>query len=106
MAKSKNKQTFDELSPGNLSAFRRSQWFENAKLGIQIFLMIIGALVLTAFLILMVLVGVTQNLFPDTEGTRALSKLFTETTANAKNVALFAVGFFFREYLASKNIKS
>ena len=60
------------------------------------------ALALFVFLILVILAGVTQNFLPDTEGVRSLSKLFTEIAGNAKTVALFGLGFFFREYLNAK----
>jgi len=41
---------------------------------------------------------------PDTDGVRALAQLFIEITTNAKAVALFALGFFFREYLTAKGL--
>lgn len=104
MAK-KQKQVFDNLSPADLNAFKRTEWFETTKLFIQIFLMSILALALTAFLALIILAGVSQNILPDIEGVRALTKLFVEISGNAKTVGLFALGFFFREYLAGKNIK-
>ena len=93
----------DSIPEADLPAFRRTQWFESAKISIQIFLMAILALALLVFLILIILAGVTQFL-PDTEGVIALSKLFAEIAGNAKTVALFALGFFFREYLNTKMI--
>lgn len=105
MAK-KAPQTLDYIRETDLPAFRRSQWFETAKTSIQIFLMSILALALFVFLILVILAGVTQYILPDTEGVRALSQLFSEIAGNAKAIALFALGFFFREYLTAKNINA
>ena len=104
MAKNPQPQAFiDTIPDADLQGFRRTQWFETAKVSIQIFLMGTFALALFIFLILIILAGVTQSL-PDTEGVRALSKLFTEITGNAKTVVLFALGFFFREYLNARLI--
>lgn len=99
----KKPQFIDIARDVDLRAFKRTQWFENTKTGIQIFLMAILAIALIAFLILIILAGVTQNFLPNTEGVQSLSKLFIEITTNAKTVVLFALGFFFREYLNSKN---
>jgi hypothetical protein len=104
MAKNpKSGTVVDSIPDSNLPAFRRTQWFETAKIAIQIFLMAILAFALFIFLILIILAGVTQIL-PDTEGVRALSKLFTEIAGNAKTVVLFALGFFFREYLSARYV--
>lgn len=97
--------TLEEIRPADLPAFRRTQWFETTKTAIQIFLMAVLALGLLAFLILTILAGVTVNILPITDGTVALSHLFSEIAVNAKTVALFALGFFFREYLSLKNAK-
>ena len=99
------KTTVEDIRQADLPAFRRTQWFEYAKISIQIFLMGILALALFAFLILIIIAGVTEWL-PRTEGQQALLKLFVEIAANAKTVALFALGFFFREYLNAKGISS
>lgn len=61
--------------------------------------MVVLALALCVFLVLIIIAGVTQSKLPDTEGVRALQKLFVEITSNAKTVVLFGLGFFFREYL-------
>ena len=95
--------TINDIRPIDLPAFRRNQWFETAKTIIQIVLMSVLVLALLVFLILVVMSG-TSNLLPVTDGTQALSKLFVEIAANAKTVVLFALGFFFREYLNGKNI--
>lgn len=95
------KKDLDDIRSTELPAWKRSQWFETAKTCIQIFLMGIFALSLLVFLILLIIAGVTSWL-PDTEGSRSLSILFTEVAANAKTVTLFALGFFFREYLNAK----
>jgi len=92
------KKTIEFIRSTDLPAFRRTQWFETAKTIIQIVLMAMLALALLVFLTLLIFAGVTHTL-PDTEGTQALAKLFTEIAANAKTVVLFALGFFFREYL-------
>lgn len=102
----KGKQTFEELTHADLSAFRRSEWFETSKLGIQILLMVALAIGLVVFLVLVILAGVTQGYLPDTKGVQALSSLFIEIASNAKAVAIFALGFFFREYLNSRNLKA
>ncbi|MEK7551922.1 MAG: hypothetical protein AAB534_00750 [Patescibacteria group bacterium] len=98
------KNTIDDIRSTELPAFRRIQWFETAKTTIQIFLMCILALSLLAFLILLIIAGVTQDVLPDIAGVRALSQLFVEIALNAKAVALFALGFFFREYLNNSKI--
>ena len=94
--------TVEDIRPTELPAFKRSQRFEEAKNVIQIALMVMLAGALLIFLILLIVAGVTQYVLPDTEGVRALSKLFVEVAENAKTVALFALGFFFREYLNAK----
>lgn len=96
--------TVEDIRPTELPAFRRSQRFENAKNVIQIAMMVMFAVSLFIFLILLIISGVSQYVLPDTEGVRALSKLFVEIAENAKTVALFALGFFFREYLSAKLI--
>ncbi len=95
----------DSIPETDLPEWRRSQWFETWLLIIQIILMIILAVALIAFLVLVILAGVTQHILPDTEGVRALSKLFSEIAINAKSVALILLGFFFRDYLNAKNLK-
>ncbi len=95
----KNPVKVENLPPSVLNAFKRTQWFETAKTIIQIILMSIFALGLLCFMVLLILAGVSQNILPDTEGVRALSNLFAEVANNAKAVGLFALGFFFREYL-------
>lgn len=104
MAKKTNPIDIDDIRPADLPAFRRAQWFETAKTGIQIFLMGVCALVLFAFFILLFLAGVTTRVLPQTDGVNALSQLFIEVTMNAKTVFLFALGFFFREYLNAKGL--
>lgn len=101
---SKKPTTIDDIRLTQLPAFRRTQWFETTKTAIQIFLMAILALALFVFLVLLIIAGISLHILPDTEGSRALSQLFVEIAANAKTVALFALGFFFREYLNTKNI--
>jgi len=93
----------DSIPEGSLQAFRRSQWFEDAKTYIQIFLMWVFAIGLVVFMLLTFGVGVAQYMFPDNEGTRALAHLFSEIALNAKAVFLFALGFYFREYINAKN---
>lgn len=100
------KTTIDNIRETELPAFRRTQWFETAKTFIQIFLMSILALALLVFLVLLIIASVTENVLPDTAGVRALSQLFVEIAANAKAVALFALGFFFREYLNGASLGS
>lgn len=100
----KKKQIFESMPFSDFSAYRRSQRFETVKNYIQIFLMAIMAIFLFVFILLIIIAGITVYILPDTEGVRALSKLFTEITINAKTVALFALGFFFREYLNAKGI--
>ena len=103
MAKKKSPREFvDYIPETDLPAFRRGQWFETAKITIQIFLMWIFAIGLFTFLLLVILAGVTVNILPNTDGERSLSLLFQEIASNAKAVALFALGFFFREYLNAK----
>lgn len=102
-SKKQESKTLDDIPQTDLPSWRRSQLFETAKTVIQIALMAVIAIALCVFLILMIFAGVT-TLLPDTEGARALSKLFTEIAANAKTVVLFALGFFFREYLLTKGI--
>src|SRR3989344_8857328 len=92
----------EDFRSTEISAFRRTQWFETAKIIIQIFLMGAFAIAVFVFLVLLLLTGVTSTIFPDTAGVRALSKLFEEVALNAKAVGLFALGFFFREYLHFK----
>lgn len=104
MAKPKP-QIVESIPFADLPAYRRTQWFETAKTGIQIFLMWVFALFVFVFLLLTILAGVTSFILPDTEGVRALSLLFTEIAGNAKAVGLFAIGFYFREYLNAKNTK-
>lgn len=96
--------TIDDIRFSDPQAFRRTQWFETAKTIIQIVLMSILVLALTTFLVLLIIAGVTQNILAQTDGVQALSKLFVEVAANAKTVVLFALGFFFREYLNARNI--
>jgi|SRR3989344_2545272 len=91
----------DNIAPANLENFRKNQ-FANAKTKIQIFLMWLLAWSLVIFLFLLILVGVAEDLLPPTEGVKALSRLFVEIAANAKAVALVCLGFFFREYLSSR----
>ena len=98
-------QIFESIPSADLPAYRRTQWFETAKTYIQIFLMWVFALFVFAFILLTILAGVTSYVLPDTEGVRALSFLFTEIAGNAKAVGLFAIGFYFREYLNAKNSK-
>lgn len=104
MAK-KSPTIVEDIPPLDLRNFERTQWFETAKTIIQIFLMAILAVSLCAFLVLIILAGVTKIL-PDTEGVQALSKLFAEIAANAKTVAIFALGFFFREYLNARSVNN
>jgi Na+-driven multidrug efflux pump len=104
MAKKKQEQNIEEIRPTQLSTFKRTERFENAKNVIQICLMAILAIALFIFLILLILAGVTVRVLPDTEGVQALTQLFIEITVNAKTVGLFALGFFFREYLSVKGI--
>ena len=99
----KKPQAFDYAPDVNIRSFRRTQWFETAKTIIQIVLMGFLALAIAVFSVLIILAGVTQNRLPDTDGVKALSNLFIEITTNAKAVGLFALGFFFREYLTAKN---
>jgi len=106
MSNKKTKPTIvDSIPETDLPAWRRSQFFETGLLIIQIILMIILAFALITFLVFVILAGVTQNVLPDTEGVRALSKLFSEITLNAKSVALILIGFFFRDYLNAKDLK-
>ncbi len=96
----------EDFRPTEISAFRRIQWFETAKTIIQIALMSGLALALFVFVVLLILAGVTVGVLPQTEGVSALSNLFQEVAVNAKAVALFALGFFFREYLSAKSVNS
>lgn len=100
MPKKAKPAVIDSIPEADLPGFKRTQWFETTKTAIQIFLMAVFALSLTAFLVLVILAGVT-NVLPDTAGTQALTKLFVEIATNAKTVALVALGFFFREYLSA-----
>lgn len=95
-------KSLEDLASSNLPAFQRIQWFETAKTIIQIVLMSALVVALLVFLTFVILAG-TTNLLPVTDGTQALAKLFVEIAANAKTVALFAIGFFFREYLNARN---
>lgn len=101
----------DSIQETDLPAWRRSQWFENAKLIIQIILMAIISLALVIFLTLMLAAGVLPSCsinsglcLPDTAGVKALSTLFIDVVGNAKAIALFALGFFFKEYLNATGI--
>jgi hypothetical protein len=94
----------DSIPDTNIQNYRRSQWFENAKIVIQIALMWALAVALIAFLILVLVAGITRAILPDTEGVQALSALFVEIAQNAKAVGLFALGFFFREYLLARGM--
>lgn len=100
MPKKKQTQKIEEFRHADINAFRRSQWFETAKTVIQIILMGALALTLCVFLVLIIVAG-TSHYLPETEGTKALMQLFIEISSNAKAVGLFALGFFFREYLNS-----
>lgn len=82
--KSASKNIVNEIPEASLFSFRRTQWFETAKIVIQIFLMGVFALALFVFLILVILAGVTQSLFPDTVGVRALITLFRELQGKKK----------------------
>lgn len=107
MAKNRTKTSYvDYIPDADLPAFKRTQWFETSKIAIQIFLMCVFAVSLFAFILLIILAGVTNGVLSNTLGVRALSELFIEITANAKTVVLFALGFFFREYLNTKNSKN
>lgn len=102
MAKKKEPTLVESIREADLPAFKRTQSFETAKVLIQIFLMAVLALSLFVFLLLTITAGVTSGFLPDTEGVQALTKLFSEIAGNAKAIALFALGFFFREYLNAK----
>lgn len=103
--KSSSRTVVNDIPEAVLQNFRRTQWFETAKTIIQISLMGVLAFALLVFLVLIILAGITQGLLPDTEGVHALSSLFAEIAGNAKTVALFALGFFFREYLNARGTK-
>ncbi len=92
------KGSLDDIRSTDLPSYKRIQWFETAKTIIQIVLMSVLVIALLIFLIFVILAG-TSNFLPNTEGVQALSRLFVEIAANAKAVVLFALGFFFREYL-------
>lgn len=102
MAKKTTVTNVDEIRPTDIGSFKRTENFETAKTNIQIFLMGVLALALFVFLALTIVAGVTEIL-PNTRGVQALATLFEEIAANAKAVTLFALGFFFREYLIAKN---
>lgn len=97
------RKLIDHIFSADLADFRRTQLFEDAKTTIQIFLMITLAAALFVFLSLTIIAGVFTVL-PDTEGTKALSKLFVDITLNAKAVGLVCFGFFFREYLSARKL--
>lgn len=90
-----------EIPLGQLSAYKRKQWFETAKIAAQIFLMWVLVVALLIFLVLIIVAGTTDYL-PNTVGVQALRTLFVEIAENAKTVVLFALGIFFREYINTK----
>ncbi len=98
----------NDIPSTDLPGWRRSQRFENAKLFIQVGLMAGASIALLTFLALIFYAGIFPYCYtdikywciPDTLGTHALSALFVDIAANAKAIALFALGFFFKEYLS------
>ena len=98
MATRKRPRAYVDFIPDtNIQNYRRSQWFENAKIAIQIALMWALALALIGFLVLVLAAGITQGIPPGYGWAEALSALFVEIAQNAK-----AVGHFCSRILLSR----